>query len=145
MCLHQDVQLQPFQLSVGDGQEVPAPAGRIEDAKFRERLANLPECRERLGSFNSVAPRANDRRENDLLNVRLAGEVRTVRMALRLAHAALEQGAEDRWLDARPVLASRPSEQLEFIPQEFDRLNGSKESAVEIPHFAVPASSRRIR
>ena len=75
--------------------------------------------------IDPLPPRSDDGRQHDLLNVGFAGEVGPEGMPLFLAHAALEQRAEDRRLHLAPIFRRRRQQQADFIGRQLDRVDAS--------------------
>lgn len=62
-----------------------------------------------------------------------AGVVRARRLfALGWIQAALEEGAKNRWLDARPVQLGDAMQDLQAVMIERQRIAAIKEAAVEV-------------
>ena len=83
------------------------------------------------------APRPDDGRQDHLLDVGLAGEVRAVGVTLGLVEALLEQRAEDDRPHRRPVLLTRQPERSDLLGCEVERRDVGVEAAVEIRRALV--------
>ena len=104
------------QLPVRDVEEVPRSARRVEHDVVHQIVLCSRHVVERPARCDSLAPRLDDRRQNDLEDVRLRGVVRSERPLALTAERSLEQTAEDRRLDVAPVeIAGRTAEQVQLL------------------------------
>ncbi len=83
--------LEAAQLAVGDVEEVPGPAGGIEDDVVEQLALKRLELSERTGRFDALAPRLDDARADDLLDIYLVRVVGTELAASLRAEGVLEE------------------------------------------------------
>lgn len=110
--------LKPAQFAVGDIKEVPGAAGRVEHHVVEEVVLRRDRLLVRGEVLDPVFPRLDDRRLNDLLDVRLVRVVGAEPPLLIVTEAALEQRAEDRRLDVLPLESSCGAQVLELLARQ---------------------------
>ena len=87
---------------------------------------------------DALAPWLDDRRQDDLQNVRFVGVVGAERPLAFAAEGALEKSAEDGWLDVPPVeFACCPREQLELVGVQVNVRRPSEERSVGVRRVLV--------
>ncbi|OQA29814.1 MAG: hypothetical protein BWY57_03196 [Betaproteobacteria bacterium ADurb.Bin341] len=100
----EDFDLKQAQLAVGDDEEVAAAARRIEEPQLAQPLVELPEHGLAAPGLLELRPQGvHEERVNDLEDIAFRGVMSAGLAALLGVHHALEERAENRGGDARPV------------------------------------------
>ena len=101
------------------------------------------DLRDRLEVSDPLAPRLDHRRQHALQDVRLRRVVRPERPLPLRAERPLEQRAEDRRLDARPVEGRGLAQERDLVGLEVDARRRLEETAVRVRRSGVETVRRR--
>jgi hypothetical protein len=91
-----------------------------------------------------LAPRLDDRRQDDLEDVRFCRVVRAERPLALLAERALQERAEDRRLHLAPARVARLAEELELLTLEMHAGRLGEERAVRVRRARVQPFGRPV-
>src|ERR1035438_3142009 len=110
--------LDPAQLAVGEVEEVPRPTRWIEYHVVHQ----VGLCTLRLAMAGQILdplrPRRHDRREDDLLKLRVVGVMRAKLPLLVMSERSLKQRAEDLRLNLSPVERGSFTQQFKLISEQ---------------------------
>ena len=126
--------LQQAQFAVGDDEEIAAAAGGVQEAELADLLVEAPQ----LGlvgpdALELGAQAVKEEGADDLEDVALAGVVPADLAALARLHDRLEERAEDRRRDARPVKAGAGQQGVAHVPIQVGKAQAfGEEVAVDI-------------
>ncbi len=118
---------------LGEGMPRPGEGVALGGADFRNRL-DVPD---------PLAPRLDHRRQDALEDVGLRRVVRPERPLPLRAERSLEQRAEDRRLDARPVEGRGLAQERDLVGLEVEDRRRLEETAVRIGRSGVETVRRR--
>lgn len=134
--------LDPAQLAVRRVQEVARAAGRIEHNVVHEIVLQAPHIYMCRRCIDPLVPGVDDGRLDDLLDVGLVCVVRAQGVLRLGAKCALEEGAEDVWLDRSPVVLARETQDEELLDIEVDLRGLGEKRAIDISRLRVQPSRR---
>src|SRR5581483_11643205 len=129
--------LQPSKVPVRDVEEVARSAGRVEDDVRGEVTLSLLDVGQGRAGSDSLAPAPDDRRADDLHDVRLGRVVGAERPDPLRPERTFQKRAEDRWLDELPVVRGGLPEQLELVELEVDDRGLREQPAIGVRNAGV--------